>query len=336
MLNDVKALPGVESAAYISFLPMVMGGGVWPVLSTVPDPGSPQRFVPPDPKNERRASLRFVTPGFFSTMRTPILRGRDVSADDTPSTTPVAVVSESLVRQYFPDRDPLGQQFAFAFKVRTIVGVVGDIRVRGLEADTSEPQVYLPAGQFTDGDPLFYAPQDLAIRASVPVTTLVPAVRSIIAAADPLLPIINVRTLEEIVVAGNGVARRAVARARRICRRGVSARGHRHPRPARLHGERTLARDRRAHRARRQGARHHRRWLSAAARCMAVLGVIIGAALAYAAGRSMQALLFGVDPANPTVFGAAIALALLMTLAGSLLPAWRAVRVDPIAATRAD
>ena len=54
-----------ESAAYISFLPMVMGGGVWPVLSTVPDPASPQRFMPPDPKNERRASLRFVTPGFF-------------------------------------------------------------------------------------------------------------------------------------------------------------------------------------------------------------------------------------------------------------------------------
>ena len=75
---------------------------------------------------------------------------------------------------------------------------------------------------------------------------------------------------------------------------------------------------------------------SAAAPCLAVLGVAIGAALAYAAGRSMQALLFGVDPANPAVFAAAIALAMLMTLAGSLLPAWRAVRVDPIAATRTE
>ena len=69
----------------------------------------------------------------------------------------------------------------------------------GWKPTTSEPQVYLPADQFTDGDPLFYAPQDLAVRASVPVTTLVPAVRAIIAAADPLLPIINVRTLEDIV-----------------------------------------------------------------------------------------------------------------------------------------
>ena len=88
VLNGVNALPGVESAAYISFLPMVMGGGVLPVLSTVPDPASPDEFVSPDPSNERRASLRFVTPGFFSTLRTPILRGRDVSADDTPRRRP--------------------------------------------------------------------------------------------------------------------------------------------------------------------------------------------------------------------------------------------------------
>lgn len=335
VLNDVTALPGVESAAYISFLPMVMGGGVWPVLSTVPDPGSPQRFVAPDAQNERRASLRFVTPGFFRTMRTPILRGRDVNADDTPQTTPVAVVSESLVRQYFPDRDPLGQQFAFAFKVRTIVGVVGDIRVRGLEADTSEPQVYLPAGQFRDGDPLFYAPQDLAIRASVPVTTLVPAVRALIAAADPQLPIINVRTLEDIVSleTASRVVQLRVLGAFAAVAFLLAAIG--------IHG--LLAFNVSA-RSREIGVRIA---LGAKGRdivgmvigrsaVLAALGVVIGAALAYAAGRSLQALLFGVDPANPAVFGAAIALALLMTLAGSLLPAWRAVRVDPIAATRAD
>lgn len=69
---------------------------------------------------------------------------------------------------------------------------------------------------------------------------------------------------------------------------------------------------------------------------MAVIGVGIGVALAYAAGRSMQTLLFGVEPGDPAVFGAAAALALVMTLAGSILPAWRAVRVDPITVTRAE
>ena len=69
---------------------------------------------------------------------------------------------------------------------------------------------------------------------------------------------------------------------------------------------------------------------------LAVIGVGIGTALAYAAGRSMQSLLAGVEPANITVFAGASALALLMALAGSVLPAWRAVRVDPLTATRAD
>jgi len=334
VLDDVKALPGVQSTAYISFLPMVMRGGVWTVLSTVPDPTSPQRFVPPDLKNERRASLRYVTPGFFNTIRTPILQGRDVGATDTPATPAVAIVSESFVRQYFPGRDPLGQQFGFAYKVRTIVGVAGDIRVRGLERD-SEPQVYLSNGQFTDGEPLYYAPQDLAIRASLPPAQLIPAVRAIISAADPQLPITNVRTLDEVVAAETAprVVQLRVLGAFAAVAFLLAAIG--------IHG--LLAFTVTA-RVREIGVRIA---LGAKARdimwmvmgrsaALAVVGVAMGAALAYAAGRSMQALLFGIDPADPGVFAAAVALSLVMTLAGSLLPAWRAVRVDPMAATRTD
>jgi ABC-type antimicrobial peptide transport system permease subunit len=69
---------------------------------------------------------------------------------------------------------------------------------------------------------------------------------------------------------------------------------------------------------------------------LAVAGVTIGSLIAIAAGRSLQALLFGVSPADPTVFAVAIVLAILMTTVASILPAWRAVRVDPITATRAD
>jgi ABC-type antimicrobial peptide transport system permease subunit len=69
---------------------------------------------------------------------------------------------------------------------------------------------------------------------------------------------------------------------------------------------------------------------------LAMIGVSVGAVIAYGAGRWMQALLFGVSPANAGVFAAAIGVALLMTLAGSIMPAWRAIRVDPIQATRAD
>ena len=334
VLADVRALPGVQSAAYISFLPMVMRAGIWPVLTTVPDPTSPQRFVPPDLKDERRASLRYVTPGFFGTIGTPIRRGRDVDATDTPASPAVAVVSESFARQYFVDRDPLGQQFGFAFKVRTIVGVVGDIRVRGLERD-SEPQVYLANSQFTDGEPLFYAPQDLAIRASVPAGTLVPAVRAIFKAADPQLPLTNMRTLEEIVSAETEprAVQLRVLGAFAVAAFLLAAIG--------IHG--LLAFSVTA-RSREIGVRialgakaRDILWMVAGrSAVLAAIGVVIGTGIAYAAGRSMQALLFGVEPGNIAVFAAAAGLSAVMTLAGSILPAWRAINVDPITATRAD
>src|SRR5262249_53902046 len=83
---------------------------------------------------------------------------------------------------------------------RTIVGVVGDVRVRGLE-QSSEPQVYLPSTQVADGAIIGYTPKDLAVRASAPPVPLLPAIRRIVKAADPEQPISNVRTLSDIVVA---------------------------------------------------------------------------------------------------------------------------------------
>lgn len=168
IVDDVQALPGVTKAAYITFLPMVVRGGVQAVIMNGQDP-----------ERAPSASFRFVTPGFFEAVGTPVLQGRDVAATDTPQSPMVAVVSHSFVRQHLADKDPIGQRFTVGFGERSIVGVVGDIRVRGLERE-SEPQVYLPAAQMSDGRLSFYAPQDLVIRASVPASTLVGPVRSII------------------------------------------------------------------------------------------------------------------------------------------------------------
>ena len=148
VMAETRALPGVERAAYVSFTPFTMRGGMWEVLTTKPDPTSLGGFeAPPDVK---RAALRYVTPDYFATIGIPILQGRDISATDTLDTTPVAVVSESFGREHFPGQDPIGRQFGFVGAVRTIVGVVGDIRFRGLERNNSEPQVYLAALQQRD------------------------------------------------------------------------------------------------------------------------------------------------------------------------------------------
>jgi putative ABC transport system permease protein len=332
VLDRVHALPGVVSASYISFLPMTFRGGIWEVLSATADQNSPGGFRPLDAEHAYSASIRFVTPGFFETVGTPVLKGRDIGAADTLNSPFVAVVSESFARRHYPNQDPIGQRFAIAFDARTIVGVVGDIKVRGLERQ-SEPQVYMPAAQ--QRTLLFYAPKDLVVKASVPATTLAPAVRAIVSEAEPGMPITAVQTMEQLLLgetAPRVVQLRVIGGFAAIAIL-LAAIG--------IHG---LLAYTVASRSREIGVRIA---LGAKARdimwmvmgrstTMAIIGVSVGAVLAYAAGRSMQALLFGINPADLAVFSAAIGLSLLMALAGSILPAWRAVRVDPITATRTD
>jgi predicted permease len=332
VLDRVHALPGVQSASYISFLPMTMRGGIWDVLSTTPDAQSPGGFAPLDSNQPHSASLRFVTPGFFETMGTPILQGRDVSHTDSAQSPAVAVVSESFAQQIYPGRNAIGQSFAIGLGARTIVGVVGDIKVRGLERQ-SEPQVYLPATQ--QRNLFFYAPKDLVIRASVPVPTLIPAVRAIIAEADPSQPVTAVQTLQQVVAGETAprVVQLRVLGGFAAVALLLAAIG--------IHG---LLAFTVASRSREIGVRialgasaRDIMWMvMARSTTLAGVGVTLGGALAYAAGRSLQALLFGIDPGEPRVFVWAITVSLVMTLAGSLLPAWRAVRVDPLTVTRAE
>ncbi|MGH9859054.1 MAG: ABC transporter permease [Candidatus Acidiferrales bacterium] len=325
VLSEVRALPSVSHAAYISYLPMVMRGGIWPVALD---------GKPTDRSGATTASLRYVTPGFFAAMEIPLRRGRDISESDTQGSPYVAVVSESFARRYWPNQDPIGRSFEFAIAQRTVVGVVADIRVRGLE-QSSEPQVYLPYQQVPDGWILGYVPKDLVIRASANPASLVPAIRQIIDKADPEQPISDVQLLSDIV-GGETAPRQAqlgvigAFAALAFLLAGIG-----------IHGLLAYAVSQRTQEIGVRIALGAQRSdiLALVMRegfVLAGVGVVLGVALAYAAGRSMEALLAGVPPADPATFFAAIALALLMALAGSLLPALRAVRVDPTTAIRAE
>jgi len=335
VLAEVRALPGVKSAAYISFLPMTARGGVFPV--TVAGRAS-------KPNEREFASLRFVTPGFFDTIGTPLRLGRDVRDSDVFAQNALfaAVVSESFARQYFPGQDPIGRRFNFAFFDRTVVGVVGDIKVRGLER-TSEPQVYIPAAQGPDGGVPRYMPKDLLIR--TPAATaeetmaaagaLMPAVRQIIARADPEQPISDVQTLSEIVAADSA------PRVTQVRVLGVFAFIAFLLAGIGIHGLLSFAV---SHRAPEIGVRMA---MGASRRnilgmvltegmTLATIGVIAGVALAYIVGRWMETLLAGVTPWDVPTFATGIAVSLAMTIAGSLLPALRAVRVDPLVVMKAE
>jgi predicted lysophospholipase L1 biosynthesis ABC-type transport system permease subunit len=246
----------------------------------------------------------------------------------------VAVVSESFARRYWPDEDPVGQQFTFAFFDRVVVGVVGDVRVRGLER-TSEPQVYLSHLQVPEGGLIFYDPKDLVIRSSVPASALLPAVRRIIRSADAEQPISDVASLAD-VVAGQTAPRRAQLRvlvALAVLALVLAGVG--------IHGLLAFTVSQRRQEI---GVRLAlgaepggiARLVLREGLLLAVLGIIPGVIAAYLAARGMSALLFGVKPADPATMIAAVGLALVMTVAGSLLPALRAVRVSPMSVMRAE
>jgi putative ABC transport system permease protein len=327
VLSGVRALPGVSSAAYISFLPMAMGGGIFPVEID----GEPESQVR---SASHTASIRYVTPGFFAALGIPLHRGRDVSESDSLDGPFVAVVSESLAHRYWPDQDPLGRHFQFALHDRLVAGVVGDIRVRGLER-TSEPQVYLPYKQVADGWFTFYSPQDLVIRSSAGPEALLPAIGRIIRGADSEQPVSDVRTMDDIV------ERETASRTAQVRVLGAFAAIAFLLAGVGIHGLLAFAVSRRRQEIGVRVALGAQpgdivRMILRQGVLLAFAGVLPGIVLAYLAGRAMQALLAGVQPGDAITFLAAVALCLLMTMLGSLAPTLRAVRVDPITAMRVE
>jgi predicted permease len=325
VLTRVRALPGVQSAAFISGLPMVMTG----LITGVDVPGQ-------DPRSARSDAVthRWVTPQYFRTMGIPLRRGRDVEESDTRDRAWTAVVSASFAERYWPGQDPVGKTFRHRAQTRTVVGVVGNVKVRGLERN-SEPQIYLPAEQITDGFPSLLDPKDLVIRHAGDDEALVAAVRRIVREVDPEQPISDVRAMDD-VLAGDTASRRAqlqvlgVLAAVAVLLSAVGIYG--------LLAYTVSQRSQEIGVRLALGADPARvgRMILADGMRMAVIGIVPGVLGAYAAARAMSTLLFGVAPDDPATFAAAVGLALVMTLAGSLVPALRAVRVSPMSVLRAE
>jgi putative ABC transport system permease protein len=325
ILGKIRALPGVTGAAFISGLPMVWGGGIWPV-------GINGAEV--ERRSSNSASMRFTTPGFLRAMQIPLLRGREVAETDTEKSQYVAVVSESLVKRYWPGQDGINKTFEFAGRSRTIVGVVADIRVRGLERD-SEPQVYLPYRQQPDGGLWGYTPKHLVIRSSGALAQLGPAIRDIVQSVDRDLPIYGMRPMSEIVelqTASRSVQVRVLAGFTLVAFL-LAAIG--------IHGVLSFSVTQRTPEIGVRialGAQRSDilRMVMRRGLLLVASGLLPGLLLAYLAGRSLQALLVGVTPADPATYAAALGLTMTMAFAGTLLPTLRALRIDPLRAIRAE
>jgi predicted permease len=319
-------LPGVASAGYTSFLPIILQGGIWPVTISGQSQNTDRAF--------HQASLRYITPGYFETMGIPLLRGRTIVESDTDKTQPAAVVSESFVRQYWPHEDPLGRHFDFGLATRKVVGVVGNVCVRGLER-SSEPQVYLSYKQVPDNWIIWYAPKDLVIRSSTQSETLLPSIRRIIARVDPEQPVSDVQTLSHILEENTGPRLIQVRVLGGFTLVAILLAG------IGIHGLRSFAA---SNRSQEIGVRvalgaQSKDILAMVLResvLLAAVGIIIGIVLAYGAGRTLESLFAGVQPGDVATYAAGLSVAVCTALAGSIWPALRALRVDPMTAIRAE
>jgi predicted permease len=324
VLAGVQSLPGIQSAAYTSGLPMVLTGGI----------GGAE--VPGEEVRNRRSngvSLRYVTPQFFQTLGIPIKEGRGIEDADRLGRPNVVVVSESFVREHWPNGSALGKTFRVRGRDLTIVGVVRDIKVRGLER-TSEPQLYFSAMQ---GGPLgpLYIPKDLVIRTTLPTEAILPGIRDAVRRVDPEQPVSDVRLLSDVVSkqTADRLAQLNVLTALASLALLLTAIG--------IYG---LLAFMVAQRSREIGVRlalgaepgRVARMIVWEATRLAILGGIPGVMVAYGAARAMNALLFGIAPSDPLTLAGGALVVMLATILGSLAPAFSAVRVSPLLAMRTE
>ena len=190
VLDEVRALPGVEHAAYSSMLPFQSIGNT-----------NGYRFdAGRSVGDDTDALYRVATNDYLQTLDVKLVSGRLLDARDGKDAPAALVVNETLARRHWPDESALGHRVTFARAGDegvwyTIVGVVRDVRERGFEHEM-KPGVYLPFAQALD---TWALPEMLVVRSKTDPLAMTAAIRRIVASADPEQPVANVRTLDEIV-----------------------------------------------------------------------------------------------------------------------------------------
>ena len=324
LTGRLAALPDVEAAAATSYVPV--GGGGFGLGRVFLAEGAPAPPAAPDTP----AQWNVVTPDYFRALGIPVIRGRAFDARDTAESTPAIIVSASFARLMFGDADPIGRRtksWRDENVLREIVGVVDDVRYRGL-LEPTRPLVYVPHAQNAWGS------LGIVLRARHGAPgALAPALRREIAAVDPLLAVANVRTMAE--TASGSIAReRYTTLLVTLLAATALALG-----TLGIYGVLSFAVSTRRHEfglriALGASSGDLYRLVLGNGLALALIGIAVGGAGAVAASRLLAGLLYEVEPHDPASYAAAGTLILVTAIAACLLPARRAAHADPLQALK--
>jgi predicted permease len=327
-LERIASLPGVRTVGAINMLPL--SGGSFGFSFEVAG------WPPPRPGEEPTMQTRVVTPGFFDAMDIPIRRGRGFTPDDDENSPQVVLLSDAAVRRFFPNEDPIGKRITLGWgrgpgRPRNggeVVGVVGSVKQFGLD-EVEQPEIYIPHAQQPIGGMSF------VVHTAVPPLSVAEGVRAEIRSLDPSLPIVSVQSLESLVARSISQPRfymmlLTIFASVALLLASIG-----------IFGVVSYAV---AQRTREMGIRialgattERVLWMVLGnAMRLALIGVAVGLAASFALSRTLATLLFDLSPTDPVTFVAVGAGLTAVALVASYLPAWRATRVDPVVALRAE
>ena len=323
LFEQIDRLPGVETSGGISFLPLT--GLASATSYTVVGQPVPARGEEPV------AEVRVVTNAYFKAMGVPLLKGRLFNEQDVNDTTNRVVVSEALAKKHWANEDPIGRKIRINWNEQRedeIIGVVGDVRHAGLDADP-RGTTYWPYPRFP------YGTMTVAVRTAGGTQSTAGSVVSIVRGMDPNLAVADVRSMEEVVA--DSVAERRVV----MLMLGIFAAAALLLAAVGIYGviaysvtQRTQELGIRMALGAQRG--DVLRMVVGQAMVLALVGIAIGAVGALALSRLMEGLLFQVRPADPATFVAVAAVLAAVAALASYLPGRRATRVDPVVALRAE
>jgi predicted permease len=322
--KKLNALPGVKSAGTINFLPL---SGFWGTSSFLL-----RGQAPPKEGQAPEADNRVITPGYLRTMGIPLLRGRNFTDADRSGGLQVAMINQTMSRQYFKDRDPVGEELNLGTSDKPdwwqIVGVAGDVKAFGQDQPTHS-DIYRPFDQ------LPFPLVAFTLRTQTDPASMVKSAEQAMWSVDPNLPVLKAIPMDLLANQTLAVRRAssALISAFAVLALLLACIG--------IYGVMTFAvAQRRQEIGVRMALGAQRgqvlRMMMGLGVRLTLLGVVVGMAGAFCLTRLMTSLLFEVSAINPLIFSSAAIILVAVAMTASYLPARRAASIDPMQALRTE